>query len=191
MSIGERIKGCHAVLSTPESIQDESPLSPFPDLEEDGFEGLQLKREHAARPVQVTSLRKRKAGTTPLDAIIFNKKTKSETHDFQQGTGSTINYHFFTSDKSLGAIPAKHNACNTFKKFFDNALSAMSLIQFRRKERDIIGVNVEYATLAWPLLVPWRDQASYHGMVEQLNSIAALGGEVVNVKVSVIMKGKI
>lgn len=161
--------------------------SPFEGTTSLGSEDEGSNEKERKATGNMMTLRKRKVDKGPIsDEIIYEKKAKLDTNR----SIPTLHFAFLTADKSLGAIPARNSACNTFKKFFDQSWMAAALLQTRLKERDMVGVSVETDAFKEPFLVPWRDQASYHGMLEQLHSVASAKSDHIFVKVRGVVKEK-
>jgi len=92
--------------------------------------------------------------------------------------GPEINFNFFSSDPSLGAISKPARACSAFDAFFNAALSAWAITR-SKDTPTVAAVRVSWAGARWPLMVPIKDPEAFRRMISSLNkATASVDGDI-------------
>ncbi|MCJ1245561.1 hypothetical protein MMC30_002765 [Trapelia coarctata] len=88
-------------------------------------------------------------------------------------SASEIDFHFFLSDLSLGAIHKPASACSTADLFFEAAATSFKTTYPEGQEPVIAAVGVSWNGARWPRVVCWMDADGFRSMMSTLEGIVA------------------
>lgn len=104
---------------------------------------------------------------------------------------NTMRFQFLMATESFGAIPKPLDLSLTSKTFFDEAFSAFTIVKNAPAASQMAGVKVVIKSSAErPIFVPWKNQESFHEMMNILKEKAAGRTGKLDVEVSCILKAR-